>query len=476
MTNQKSLVKNTAIIALGKLSTQFLTFLLLPLYTHYLSVKEFGNVDLIITYISLLTPIITLQVEMATFRFLIDHRQDKKQITSVITNATQIAGGILTIFTAVYIPISIIFNIPYAAWIICAIAATIAANMFLQIARGLGDNVKYAIGGVIAGATTITSNIVLIAGVGWGVEGLLTSIILANVACAIYLFFALKLHTHITLKAGSTKLKKQLLGYSGPLVPNGVAWWLINAADRTIITIILGAASNGIYAVAYKFPLIFSSLFGFFGLSWTEAASVHINSPDRDKFFSETINNSLRFFGALGACIIAAIPFVFGFLVNSRFHEAYLYIPILIVGAFFNAVVGLYSAIYIAKKMTKQVASTSIFAAVISILITLVFTSSLGIYAAAYAMAISYGIMALYRAVDLRKHVSLSYSKTTLLGVGALYIVSNILYYQQRPILNIINAILVGCFALYLNKHMAKFLKQTVLNRRLINRGVSLED
>ena len=448
----------------------------MPLYTHYLSAKEFGSVDLIVTYIALLAPIITLQVEMATFRFLIDHRQNKKQISKVVTNAAQIAGGIFAIFAAIYIPISIIFNIAYAGWIISAIAATIAANMFLQIARGLGDNVKYAIGGVIAGATTIISNIVLIAGLGWGIKGMLTSIVLANIACAIYLFLALKLLSFISPTKGDTKLKKQLLGYSGPLVPNGVAWWLINAADRTIITIILGVASNGIYAVAYKFPLIFSSLFGFFGLSWTEAASVHINSPDRDKFFSETINNSLRFFGALGACIIAAIPFVFGLLVNNRFNEAYLYIPILIIGAFFNAIVGLYSAIYIAKKMTKQVASTSIFAAVISIAITLVFTRKFGIYAAAYAMAISYGAMALYRAVDLKRYVSLSYSKTTLLGLAALYAGSMALYYQQRPVLNIINIVLVGVATLYLNKNILSFLKKTVLNRRLINRGVSLED
>lgn len=41
MSKTTALVKNTIIIALGKISTQFLNFLLLPLYTAYLAAAEF---------------------------------------------------------------------------------------------------------------------------------------------------------------------------------------------------------------------------------------------------------------------------------------------------------------------------------------------------------------------------------------------------------------------------------------------------
>ena len=66
---KKELVKNTLIIAFGKLSTQFLTFLLLPVYTSKISSAEYGNIDLIISYSTFLIPILTIQQEFAVFRF-----------------------------------------------------------------------------------------------------------------------------------------------------------------------------------------------------------------------------------------------------------------------------------------------------------------------------------------------------------------------------------------------------------------------
>ena len=45
-------------------------------------------------------------------------------------------------------------------------------------------------------------------------------------------------------------------GYSIPLIFNGVAWWMNNSIDKYFVTVICGAAQNGIYAVSYKIPTI----------------------------------------------------------------------------------------------------------------------------------------------------------------------------------------------------------------------------
>ena len=90
MNKNKELVKNTAIISI---CTQFLSFLLLPLYTSLLTTKDYGTVDLITTYQQLLGYIVFFQIEQAVFRFLIDVRNDKdkyrqkKIISSVVAFA-----------------------------------------------------------------------------------------------------------------------------------------------------------------------------------------------------------------------------------------------------------------------------------------------------------------------------------------------------------------------------------------------------
>ena len=79
MSREKILVKNTAILTIGKICTQMITFFLLPLYTAILSTEEFGIVDLLNTLVSLLLPIITFQIEQALFRNLIDVRENEQE-------------------------------------------------------------------------------------------------------------------------------------------------------------------------------------------------------------------------------------------------------------------------------------------------------------------------------------------------------------------------------------------------------------
>ena len=466
MSRKSTLIKNTLIIAVGKISTQFLTFLLLPLYTAYLSVAEFGTVDLAMTYVALLVPLAMLSLEMGVFRFLIDARKKEDEKKRIITNALQVvvAGGLAAL--ALYFIVNMFVTIPHGGYVIGAIIAMIFSNFFLQIARGFGNNLQFAIGGIVTGVSTIIANIAFIVFMGMGADGMLLAIGIANAIGAAYLFIALHLRKYIGVEIGDRALKRQLLGYSMPLIPNGISWWVINAADRTIITIVLGVAANGIYAVAYKFPLIFNGLFSFFGMSWTESASVHINSPDRDKFFSQTMNASIKLFGALGALIIAGVPFIFSWFVNEEFAEAYLYIPILIIGAFFNSIVGLYSAIYIAKKLTKQVMTTSIMAAAINISFALVFIHFIGIYAAAIAMGVAFLSMALFRHHDVKKYVTITYERGVFWKLAVLFLLVTVSYYIYEPYSVITGLILASVGALWLNQSVFKKILQKLLQKK----------
>ena len=86
-------------------------------------------------------------------------------------------------------------------------------------------------------------------------------------------------------------MQKELIAFSWPLVPSAASWWFIRTFDRTLITVIAGVAANGAYAVANKYSMIFTALYAIFDMSWTESASEHINSKDRDKFFFRCIQH-----------------------------------------------------------------------------------------------------------------------------------------------------------------------------------------
>ena len=81
MNQKKQLMKNTIIIAIGKLSTQIISYLLLPLYTSQLDPSEYGNYDFVCTLSLFLCPIITLLMEESMFRYLIDADSNRHTIS-----------------------------------------------------------------------------------------------------------------------------------------------------------------------------------------------------------------------------------------------------------------------------------------------------------------------------------------------------------------------------------------------------------
>ncbi len=465
MNKKKQLAKNTIIIFFGKVCTQLISFLLLPLYTAYLATSEYGIVDLIQTYVTLLVPIITLELEMSIFRWLIDSRGKDKETKKLISNDFYILFLSLGIFSILFLIVTSFVHIPFRFIILIDIIVCVLSGNFLQISRGLGKITDFSISCILTGLTTVITNIILIVFCHMQAEGMIISMALANGVCSLYLFLRLKLYKMIDLKQVDHKLLKGMYKYSIPLVPNGISWWIVNVSDRSIISIVLGASFNGLYAISNKFPTIISSLTGIFNLSWSESASLHINSKDRDEFFSDITNTIIRLFSTLGVGMLACMPFIFPIMINSKYHDAYLYIPPLVVGTIFNVAICLYSQIYLAKKMSKQVASTTILGAVINILINVVFIKYIGLFAASLSTMVSYMVMAIYRHFDLKKYVNIKISKMLLVKVFLMFTLISISYYINNVYLNIVSLIIVCIDAYFLNRQLLKDSIKTVLSK-----------
>lgn len=465
MNKKKELAKNTIIIFAGKVCTQLISFLLLPLYTSYLLTDEYGFVDLITTYVTLIVPIITMELEMSVFRYLVDCRRNKKETKRVFSNNFIILLSSLFLFIVGYLIVTCFWKFDYRFLILFDIVICAFSGNFLQIARGVGKTIDYAISCIITGVSTILFNILLIVGFHLGAFGMITSMAIANGLGALYLFVRLRMWRYIDFRQKDKKLIKEMYQYSIPLVPNGISWWIVNVSDRTIITAVLGTAANGIYAVSNKFPTILSSLLGIFNLSWSESAALHIDSDDRDQFFSDISNTVTKLFSCLGVGMIACMPFVFPLLVNHSYDEAYYYIPILVLGAVFNVVICLYSAVYIAKKMTKQVAMTSVIGAVINIVVNVGLIHFIGLFAASLSTAVAYFAMMVYRHFDLKKYINITYEKGLLTKTVCIFVFAIVIYYQRNVYLNIISLIIVVIYSVVMNKDFLIASKKTVMGK-----------
>ena len=465
MDKKKQLAKNTIIIFMGRVCTQFISYFLLPFYTSYLLTNEYGLVDLIQTYVTLLVPIITLELEMSIFRYLIDSRENEQDTRNLMSNNFFVLGISLLFFCILYTLITYFVTIPFRWLILVDIIVCVLSGNFLQVTRGLGKTVDYSISCILTGVTTIVSNIIMICVLHKGAYGMIFSMALANFICASYLFFRLRLYKYFDFSKIDMNLIKKMNKYSIPLIPNGISWWNINASDRSIVSFMLGASANGLYAISNKFPNIISSLTGVFNLSWSESAALHINSSDRDDFFSDITNTVFKLFTSMGVGMLAVLPFLFPVFINSTYQKAYDYIPLLVLATIFNVLICLYSQVYLAKKLSKQVATTAIIGAIINIVINVCFIQKIGLYAAALSTTISYFVMMIYRHIDLKKYVHITFEKGLIFKTVIIFIVVIYLYYKNNFVLNVTNFIIALIYAILINKKLLLSSSRTILKK-----------
>lgn len=459
MNRNKELVKNTIIIALGKICTQFVTFFLLPVYTHYLSTAEYGTVDMVITCTGLIAPTLSLQLERAIFRFLIDARKDKNLQDKILstTFATIIPPILLT---AIVMPIlGFVFHLAYWQYIALIIISAIISNIALQIPRGLGNNVHFSIGSMIVGISNTLISIVATVFLHMGITGVLTANIISYCAGALYIFVAMETYKQVKFTKRDRATLKELLKFSIPMIPNDISYWVISISDRILIYLFLGDSFNGIYATSTKFPTLLVTLYNIFNMSWMETVSAHVKDKDAKQYLSKTYNTIVRLFAFVCMMATAAIPFVFNIIIGEQFVESYKYIAVLIFGAFFNITVGMLGSVYIGYKKTREMARTTALAALINALVNVILIKYVGIWAAVYSTLAAYAIVTFLRLLSIQKTVQIKTDWKMFWSIVALFVGNIALFAQENFVLNLVN---IGATAILAIVFNFGFIKSTI--------------
>ena len=462
---QFELIKNTLVIFFSKFCTQFISFFLIPVYTKFLNTSDYGYIDLIQSYIALVVPILLLRMDSAVFRFLIDARNNEKNKSKIIS--TIIYMCFIQIFICVLISsiINYFFSIKYFAFIMINIITMSIFTILLQVARGLGKNNEYAIASIICGLVNVSLTTILIIFLNMDSYVILIASSVGNVLASLFLVAKNKIISLFNSDNVDKEKLKEMLKYSLPMIPDGLSWWMVNVSDRTIISLMIGDSMNGVYAISSKFANIMQSFSGVFNITWQESASVHIDEDDRNLFFSQVLDNSLRIFSSTSILIMIFLPLIFNVMVGEDYRATYFYIPILLIGNVFNALSNVLGGAYIAKKITKEVARTTMMCALVNIVINLIFINKLGLWAASISTLVAYIFLFVYRLIDIKKYVVFKINSKTLLMVIISSLVVSILFYIRTYYTIIINLI-IGLSMIYiLNKNNIKSILIFIKNK-----------
>jgi len=453
MNQKKDLIKNTIIISIGKFSTKLVSFLLLPLYTSILSKSEYGNFDLLNTISIFLIPIITLQMDEAMFRFLIDAKDDDKR--KVFSQSVIFIVLSSIVWSLIILLAGTIVGYRYTHWLIFYCISSVIYTIASAFSRGEGNFKLYSFLAFCSSVLNILLNVIFIAVLHIGLSGLFLAYIISSTLVGLYGLYRLKAYRYITLKSQNKDEMKEMIKYSLPLVPNSVSWSLISLSNRLIITSQLGIGYNGIYSVSNKFPTIINTCYGFFNTSWRESASKAVKTESRDSFYKSVYLNLKRFLLGVSIMMIALLPFIFNLLVNKNYNEAYNYIPFMIISIYFTNMANFSSGIFAAYKDTKILAPTTIIGTIISIVFNILLINKIGLFAPVFGTMLAYFIVYLYRNYKLKKYVILpkdEYLMSHILTIGVLLWI----YFQNNIWWHLLGLMIGIGYAFYINKSFVK--------------------
>lgn len=469
MNYKKDLLKNTGIIAIGKFGTQIATFLLLPLYTKLFTTSEYGTFDFLTTLALFLIPCITLLMDEAMFRFLIDTQTDEEK-ENVISNSLFFLFICSIIICFLIWIILKLCNYKWNTLLVLYLFASISITISNALARGIGNIKLFSFSNFLSSVGIIVLNLILIIGFNMRVDGLLMSSILSNFVVSLMVFYLLDIKKYIKLQRINYNLLKEMISYSIPLVPNSISWVIINMSNRLIITFFIGTSANGIFSIANKFPSIINTVYGFFQTAWKETSAKIKNSGDIDKHYNEIyIQLSDILFAAL-VIIIAVLPIIFVYLIDDSYSEAYIYIPFLLLATYLNCVSNFYGGIFTAFKETKSLGTTTMISAILNILINVLLIGKFGIFSAVIASIISNCITAVMRLYKTKMFFQISKNRFVFLK-SVFFCVLCLTYLVNINVLNYIMLFFSILLSLFLNNRVVvsiiKLLKGKVLKNAM---------
>ncbi|HEX3047255.1 MAG TPA: polysaccharide biosynthesis C-terminal domain-containing protein [Bacillota bacterium] len=432
MSKEKNLFKNIVIYAIGNFSSKFLSFILLPFYTFYLSTNDYGYFDLITTSLMLITPLVTFQIFDGLYRYLLT-ANDETEKAQIISNSLVIVFRNLIIFNLIYLAATFLVDFQYKYLILLQLDASIIANLWMQIARGLRNNVKYSMAGILMTAVVLGGNLIFIIFFKFRVNGLIISNILAALMVMVFLESSLKIRNFIHFKQRERHFLKELTSYSFPLVPNALSWWFMNVSDRYLLNYFKGIEANGIYAVANKFPSIIILVNSIFNMAWQESAISEYNSRDRDQFYTKTFNRIFRLEFTVIFVLLAFTRLIMSYMVNSKFSSAWLYIPFLYFGAVFSTFSTFYGTGYQSSKETKGAFYTTAYGALLNLGINLILTPYIGIQGASLATMLAFLVVWLIRIHQTKKYFTIRIDRVNLIILPLIALIFTWLYYQNYP-------------------------------------------
>ena len=448
MSEIKKLGKHTLIYGLGGIISKTGAFILLPLYTNYLSVGEYGVLELLYMTSSIVTLFLGRQIAHATLRFYYEYDGEREKNSVISTSFlayTTVAIVILTILSlnASYFSRYLFSDLEYIQHfyvVFIGLYFNLSKEIFLAYVRALEKAFFYVIVSIAELILKVIICIWLVAYLDMGVLGVLLGNLCGDIIAWCILFCVT--FKNCGFNFASDKIA-EIFKYAFPLMLVGISGSVISNADKFFLKNYSTVEAVGLYGLAMRFASIlrflvvnpFTRAYGPFRFS--------IMKQDNARQIYSRVATYFIFICVWACLIIAAFTSeIIMLMADKAYWEASSVVPILLVSVLSGS--GLYyifqTGVYV-QKSTKVLSYVFLTAAIVDIFLMIMLIPKYGLLGAAISQAVVHVFIAILGLYFSNRVYVIEYNWKeiiTIKVVGLIYVLATFFVYTQNPLYSLL--------------------------------------
>lgn len=402
---KEKIVSNSIVYVAGNFIQKFIVFLLIPVYTYYLSPGDFGIIGLATTVEGILAILFGLGLRSSVARYYYDFSGDRERLKQYITSnflfliliSFLVTWSIHLIGDSVWRTITsgqIAFN-PYIEMVIWSAFSMIIINFSTTLYQTQQNAKGFVIAQLAIVLINLAFTIYFVVILRYGAQGQLLGRMISNGIMAVVLAILL-LKDWFTCHLHPDDIKSSMI-FGFPLVFHGLFAWALGSIDRIMLEPNIQLSELGFYNLGYQIGGVLTAFLVSINQAWV---------PYYYSIMQEDENNALGKINPIANLYIILFGFIclIGMLFSSeilslisspRYASAALYVPLILLAALFNGYYFMASTPIFYGKKTSWIPIMTGLSAALNIGLNLLWIPRYGALGSAWATLISYAVLAI---------------------------------------------------------------------------------
>ena len=403
----RELSKNITVYGLGDVAVSLINFFLLPVYVVFFSAADYGVIGVLGVMEIVAKVVFRFGLDGSFMRFFYECRSDRERqrlASTIFLFLLALNGAVIAVMLAAspWIAGALLGSRAYTAALRLMLLNTFAIGFTFipfHVLRMERRTVTFSLLTLARSVLTIVVRLLLVIRLGMGVTGLY----LADVVVTIVIMaFLVRWFAPLVRPLFSRAVLHEVLSFGLPRVPHAAAQQINAGGDRFILGLFTSLENVGIYSLGVSIGLTPKLFLSAFESAWAPFYYATVKEPDAPRVFRTITTYGVAILALLTAGLSAIGADALRTMTHGRilapedprWSAVAVVVAFTAIGVFFQ---GFYLLTSIGLNITKQTRYypvATITAAAVNVGMNFLLIPRYGIYGAAWANGVSYGVQA----------------------------------------------------------------------------------